>query len=103
MSFWFHRDKMMSERLEGRASQQKFRTLYVIDFEATCNGDQRKPLRPQEIIEFPCVRVDTKTFKPTATFHEYVRPVHHARLTHFCTELTGILLVCKMSEKSEKR
>lgn len=93
MSFWFHRDKVMADRgggKKGLAPKQKFRTIYVIDFEATCNGDRRSPLRPQEIIEFPCVRLDTKTFKPTATFHEYVRPVHHARLTHFCTELTGI-------------
>lgn len=90
MSFWFHRDKMMADRLEGCPPKQKFRTIYVIDFEATCNGNQREPLRPQEIIEFPCVRLDTKTFKPLATFHEYVRPVRHPELTHFCTALTGI-------------
>jgi len=71
--------------------KQKFESIYVIDFEATCNGDQRCPLMPQEIIEFPCVRVETRGFKPVATFHEYVRPVRHPLLTYFCTDLTGIM------------
>ena len=32
-----------------------------------------------------------RTFKKVATFHEYVRPVQHPNLTHFCTDLTGIV------------
>lgn len=97
-SFWFQRDtKVAMETVrQGRQTstglkKQLIRSIYVIDFEATCNGNQQEPLKPQEIIEFPCVKVDTRTFKKVATFHEYVRPVQHPNLTHFCTDLTGIV------------
>jgi len=83
--------KVLPSRSEGTRKEQRFGSIYVIDFEATCNGDQRNPLKPQEIIEFPCVRVETRGFKPLATFHEFVRPVRHPNLTYFCTDLTGIV------------
>lgn len=60
----------------------------VIDFEATC---QREGVIPnQEIIEFPCVFVNSETLLPEFEFATYVRPEHNADLTAFCTELTGI-------------
>lgn len=84
------------------------RYLLVLDFEATC-GDTVKQM---EIIEFPTLLYDLRegrsclspaialtyvaitTGKVQATFHEYVKPEIHSRLTPFCTELTGITQVC---------
>ena len=60
----------------------------VLDFEATC--DDLNPPMPQEIIEFPVLKVNSKTFATEDTFHKYVRPTVHPQLTRFCTELTGI-------------
>ena len=69
---------------------QKFDHFFVLDFEATCLRDQ--PLQPQEIIEFPCIKVNAVDFsaRSAETFHRYVKPVHHPNLSYFCTELTGI-------------
>lgn len=69
-------------------SPQQFDYFLVLDFEATCERDTK--LRPQEIIEFPCLKVSGKTFEVESTFHRYVRPVTHPLLSIFCTELTGI-------------
>jgi ERI1 exoribonuclease 3 len=44
----------------------------------------------KEIIEFPVLKVNTKTFEIEDTFHSYVEPKIHKKLTQFCTELTGI-------------
>lgn len=73
----------------SREVVQKFEYLLVIDFEATCEKD--KVLKPQEIIEFPCVAVSTCDWKPKDTFHTYVKPRINPVLTPFCTELTGIM------------
>ena len=62
--------------------------LVVLDFEATCNGDE--PPDPQEIIEFPSVLMDARSFEILDEREAFVRPVHHPTLTPFCTELTGI-------------
>ena len=67
---------------------QNFKYFLVLDFEANCQKGVR--LDPQEIIEFPCLMVDTQTFRVVSTFHEYIKPVGVPNLTHFCTELTGI-------------
>ncbi len=72
----------------GGIAEQSFDHFLVLDFEATCDR-QRQP-KPQEIIEFPCLKVSAKTFETEATFHRYVRPVRHPELSLFCTELTGI-------------
>lgn len=69
--------------------QQPYRYLCVLDFEATCERNSPPP-RPQEIIEFPVVLLDTHTLTVVDEFHQYVRPIHHPKLTDFCTELTGI-------------
>lgn len=60
----------------------------LIDLEATCwqgfqNGRQR------EIIEIGAVRLDGYG-SMVDTFETLVRPVHHPRLSAYCTELTGI-------------
>ena len=60
----------------------------VLDFEATC--ENQKHIKPQEIIEFPVLKVNARTLETEAEFHAYVRPTVHAQLTPFCTQLTGI-------------
>ncbi|KAI0208205.1 ERI1 exoribonuclease 3 [Lamellibrachia satsuma] len=44
-----------------------------------------------EIIEFPVLKVNGKTFETEAVFHQYIQPRVHRQLTPFCTELTGII------------
>ena len=60
----------------------------VLDFEATCD-EITKP-EPQEIIEFPVLKVNATTMETEAIFHTYVQPTAHPKLTPFCTQLTGI-------------
>jgi ERI1 exoribonuclease 3 len=79
----------MASPTSGNAIQpQLFDYFLVLDFEATCEKDAR--VTPQEIIEFPVLKVDARTFQVEATFHSYVQPKVHKTLTPFCTELTGI-------------
>ena len=54
-------------------SIQKFNSIFVIDFEATC--DNSKLFGPAEIIEFPCIQIETKAFQTVDTFHEYVHNI----------------------------
>jgi inhibitor of KinA sporulation pathway (predicted exonuclease) len=61
----------------------------VLDFEATCD-EPRNP-DPQEIIEFPSVLVRLSDGELVDRFESFVRPVHHPRLTDFCTGLTSIV------------
>mmetsp|Transcript_3183 Transcript_3183/g.5778 ORF Transcript_3183/g.5778 Transcript_3183/m.5778 type:complete len:529 (-) Transcript_3183:446-2032(-) len=61
----------------------------VLDFEATCNSGGPAP-RPQEIIEFPSLMLDVRSRSVISTFHHYIKPHVHPRLSDFCTELTGI-------------
>ena len=68
---------------------QPFEYFLVLDFEATC--DDGVQMAPQEIIEFPVLKINAKTLQTEATFHQYVQPRVHQQLTPFCTELTGII------------
>lgn len=70
------------------ASAKQLDYYLVLDFEATC--DNRKPPKPQEIIEFPVLKVNSHSLVTEAVFHSYVLPTVHPNLTQFCTELTGI-------------
>ncbi|XP_046546929.1 ERI1 exoribonuclease 3-like isoform X1 [Haliotis rubra] len=74
----------------SQTSGQLFDFLLVLDFEATC-APRGETLQPQEIIEFPCLKVNTQTGDVESQFHQYVRPRVHPQLTDFCTELTGII------------
>ena len=79
--------------VQGRANRTKivpqhFDYFLVMDFEATCQKNEK--IEPQEIIEFPCLKVSGVDFQVESEFHRYVRPVHHPILTPFCTDLTGI-------------
>ncbi|CAD6266943.1 unnamed protein product [Miscanthus lutarioriparius] len=60
----------------------------VVDFKATC--EKGKKINPQEIIEFSSVLVDGSTGQLESTFHTYVRPLQHPKLTDYCRDLNGI-------------
>ena len=83
-------DAAVSELLRQNPDiqEQSFHFLLVMDFEATCIKDQK--IEPQEIIEIPVLKVDTRTMEPIGEFHTYVRPVKRPRLSPFCTKLTKI-------------
>ncbi|GBN28686.1 ERI1 exoribonuclease 3 [Araneus ventricosus] len=72
----------------GKINKQKFDYFLVLDFEATC--DSPKTIVPQEVIEFPVLKVNSASFETESVFHSYVRPVINPELTKFCTQLTGI-------------
>jgi inhibitor of KinA sporulation pathway (predicted exonuclease) len=72
-----------------------FRGILIMDFEATCAKDV-KP-KNSEIIEFPAVLLNGRTFEVVDEFREFVRPtekilpnLREGELTAFCTELTSI-------------
>ncbi|XP_026290554.1 ERI1 exoribonuclease 3-like isoform X2 [Frankliniella occidentalis] len=66
---------------------QRFKYFLVLDFEATCDNNFFPEM---EVIEFPCLKIDSSTFETLGKFHIYVRPVKHPLLTPFCVNLTGI-------------
>ncbi|KAK0089820.1 hypothetical protein PV325_005127 [Microctonus aethiopoides] len=68
---------------------QKLENLLIIDFEATCEKNFAIPT--PEIIEFPCVAVNTKNWQIDNVFHKYVKPRINPILSPFCTDLTGIM------------
>lgn len=67
-------------------SRPKSRFL-VLDFEANCSGNQQ---RDHEIIEFPCVLVDSTTGTVLAEFREFVHTVKTGPVSQFIQDLTGI-------------
>ena len=71
------------------SNPQIFDHFFVMDFEATCLKDQA--IEPQEVIEFPCLKVSSRDFSVQSRFHRYVRPVHHPNLSYFCTELVNFI------------
>jgi inhibitor of KinA sporulation pathway (predicted exonuclease) len=62
----------------------------IVDLEATCSNDGSVPRHEMEIIEIGAVMQSSRTFESESEFQTFIRPVRHARLTDFCTELTGI-------------
>lgn len=67
---------------------QSFDYFLVLDFEATC--DNKKKIEPQEIIEFPVLKVNAETYEVESVFHHFVKPRYHPTLTNFCMNLTSI-------------
>ncbi|XP_071165685.1 ERI1 exoribonuclease 3-like [Mytilus edulis] len=68
---------------------QPFKYFLVLDFEATCENG--RTIVPQEIIEFPVLKINAVTLQTESVFHQYVQPKVNQQLTPFCTELTGII------------
>lgn len=89
-----HRQRNSLDEVKTMAAsvmaQQKHSVDYflVLDFEATC--DKERKISPQEIIEFPVLKINAKTMQEESHFHSYVAPTANPVLTPFCTELTGI-------------
>ena len=69
--------------------QTPFEHVVVLDFEATCEPGGAP--QPQEVIEFPSVLVSLTERRALDSFETFVRPVHHPKLSPFCTELTSIV------------
>lgn len=67
-----------------------FDTYLVIDFEATCCDQGSVPREQMEIIEIGAVMVDAHSLQVVDEFQSFIRPVQHAKLTAFCTQLTTI-------------
>jgi inhibitor of KinA sporulation pathway (predicted exonuclease) len=80
----------LSPPIIHNTSECPYDYLLVLDFEATCNNDALVPFGPQEVIEFPVILYNTRTLHIDDTFHRYIKPVIHPKLTSFCTKLTGI-------------
>jgi len=72
-----------------KPSVQKFDYFLVIDFEATC--DNQPAFGPPEIIEFPCLKVNSRSFCVESEFHTFVKPTVNPQLTPFCTQLIGTI------------
>lgn len=68
--------------------RQPFQYYLVLDFEATCERDDKAFVN--EIIEFPTVIINSETLENCGEFHQYVKPKLNPTLTAFCKELTGI-------------
>lgn len=70
--------------------------LLILDFEATCFDEEVKidednqKLDVFEIIEFPILALNAKTYEIDFKFHHYLKPTIYPKLNKFCTELTGI-------------
>ena len=80
--------KIIQRRNGVKMEAQNFDHFLILDFEATCEKDVK--IDPQEIIEFPVLKICGKTFEEQTVFHEYVRPTKIPLLSAFCTDLTGI-------------
>jgi len=84
----YFKNKMLKE--SGLLKRcEKFDYLLVVDYEATCE-EKNTPDYPHEIIEFPGVIIDGHTGEVLDTWQQYCRPTINARLSEFCTTLTGI-------------
>ncbi|XP_065369852.1 3'-5' exonuclease Snipper-like isoform X3 [Calliphora vicina] len=72
-------------------SQQPYKYIIAVDFEATCwVDDPHARYRKVEIIEFPAVLMNLETGKIEAEFQQYIRPIEKPILSNFCLNLTGI-------------
>jgi inhibitor of KinA sporulation pathway (predicted exonuclease) len=60
----------------------------VLDFEANNDRDSRYVVK--EIIEFPVIKVNSRTLQTESEFHTYVQPTAYPRIDPFITELCGI-------------
>ncbi|CAG8852829.1 31149_t:CDS:2, partial [Gigaspora margarita] len=68
---------------------QPFQYYLCFDVEATCEQGGGFDYK-NEIIEFPVLLIESKTFNVVDVFHSYVKPSNNPVLSKFCIELTGI-------------
>ncbi|CAG8600952.1 9328_t:CDS:2 [Paraglomus brasilianum] len=78
-----------SPEANTKSVKQPFDYYICFDVEATCE-EGRDFNYANEIIEFPALLIDSKTFDIVDTFHSYVKPSVNPKLSDFCISLTGI-------------
>jgi inhibitor of KinA sporulation pathway (predicted exonuclease) len=69
---------------------RRFKTLLVVDLEATCWGDALHPREDMETIEFGAVLVSMSDLRPIDERWWFIKPRLHPRLSDYCTNLTSI-------------
>jgi len=74
--------------LPDKMVKQNYKFIAILDFEATC--EEQTIIYNQEIIEFPCIIINSESGEEVARFQKYVKPIYNPNLTDFCTKLTGI-------------
>ncbi|CAF4672976.1 unnamed protein product, partial [Rotaria magnacalcarata] len=57
----------MARSSNSSTQQQSYDYFLVLDFEATC--DEERKIHPIEIIEFPVLKINARTFQCESTFH----------------------------------
>ena len=62
----------------------------IVDLEATCSNDVSVPREEMEIIEIGAVMLNRSTWEIDSEYQNFIKPIRHANLTKFCTELTTI-------------
>lgn len=69
---------------------RRFKTLLVVDLEATCWGDALHPREDMETIEFGGVLVRMADLQPIDERSWFVKPKLYPLLSDYCTKLTSI-------------
>lgn len=69
---------------------RRFKTLLVVDLEATCWAEGRGPREDMETIEFGAVLVRMPDLQSIDERAWFIRPKLHPVLSEFCTQLTSI-------------
>ena len=69
--------------------EEKLDYFLVLDFEGVNNKFHGGP-DIMELIEFPVLKVNAKTFETESIFHSYIQPTIHTWINPVCTEITGI-------------
>ncbi len=62
--------------------------MLILDFEA--NHDEKGAITAPEIIEWPCIAIDTKDLSIHSTFHHFIQPLRNSKLSPSISKLTGI-------------
>ncbi|RIA87371.1 ribonuclease H-like domain-containing protein [Glomus cerebriforme] len=78
-----------NKKNDGIKKEQSFQYYLCFDVEATCEKGKGFEYK-NEIIEFPIILIESKTFETVDIFHSYVKPSIRPILSDFCKELTGI-------------
>ncbi len=69
---------------------RRFKTLLVVDLEATCWAEGRGPREDMETIEFGAVLVRMSDLQPIDERSWFIKAKLHPVLSEFCTQLTSI-------------
>ncbi|KAI9499028.1 hypothetical protein BDB00DRAFT_783628 [Zychaea mexicana] len=81
--------ELTQDRDDQPLKKQPFDYYLFFDVEATCEEGGSFEY-PNEIIEFPIVLVDGRTFEIVDEFRSYVKPGTNPILSDYCIKLTGI-------------